>query len=381
MNYIDTAIKKSKAYYCLDCGKCTANCPIAHYDETFSPRKIIDQVILQNPAQILQNGTIYQCLTCQMCSERCPSGVTFSNFIIDIRKEAFKTGNLPQCSHGGMLHTIMQMMTRPHLKQNRTGWIPKKAKTAEKGDILYFVGCLPYYNNIFSKDFGIKPTDIAVSTLKILNHLGIEPVIMKNERCCGTDLLSMGDMENFTKLAEINIKMIKDTGVKKIVTACAECYHTLKEIYPEISRDFNLEVLHISQFISENLSSFQLKKKKNLKVTYQDPCKLGRYNGVYDDPRKIISSIPGVELVEMKKSRSSAQCCGTSSWISCDTVSKKLQVNRLTQAVSSGGKLLVTACPKCQIHFNCAMSEETLDESARIDIKDLTVLFASALSS
>jgi len=381
MNYIDSAIKKSKAYYCLDCGKCTANCPIAQYDEKFSPRKIIDQVILYDPEKVIGNGTIYKCLTCQMCSERCPSDVSFSQFIIDIRKEAFKTGNLPQCSHGGMLHTIMQMMANPNLKQKRMEWIPKKLKTSTKSDVLYFVGCLPYYDNIFGKDFDLTSTNIARSTLTILNHLGIEPVILNDERCCGIDLLTMGDHDNFVKLAEINIKLLRDSGAKTVVTACAECFNTLKYLYPEVSKDFKMEVKHISQFMSDKLESFKFKKQSNVKVTYQDPCKLGRHSGVYDDPRTLLNAIPGIELVEMKKTRNNAQCCGTSSWINCDTVSKKLQVNRLTQAVDSGGEILVTACPKCQIHFNCAMNDESLDKSSKIDTKDLTVLFASSLSS
>ena len=381
MSYFDSAVKKSKAYYCLDCGKCTASCPISQFDENFSPRRIIDQVILQDPHKITENGSIWKCLTCQMCNERCPSDVLFAQFITDIRKEAFKEGHLPQCSHGGILHTVMQMMARPNLKQNRTGWITKKLKTAEESDYLYFVGCLPYYNDIFNVDIEVKPLEIAQSTVKILNHLGIEPIVLDNERCCGIDLLSMGNEESFKELAQLNIDMIMESGATKVVTACAECYHTLKNIYPTISPKFKPEILHISQVINNRLGDFSFKKKQDTKITYQDPCKLGRFSRVYDEPRNALTAIPGVELKEMVKSRHNAMCCGTSSWINCDTVSKRLQVQRLTQAVNSGGEILITSCPKCHIHFNCALHGENIDKGAKINVQDLTVFVASSLSS
>ncbi len=381
MNYIDVAIKNSKAYFCLDCGKCTANCPISQYNEEFSPRKIINQAVLYNQNQVINNELIWSCLTCQMCSERCPSDVSFSQFIIDVRKEALNKGKLPQCSHGGVIQTVMKMMANPNLKQKRTEWIPKKLKTSKKGDVLYFVGCLPYYDNIFSKDIDVKPLEIGKSTIEILNYLGIEPVILEDERCCGADLLTIGDKENFEKLAKINISLIKESGASTIVTACAECYNILKNIYPSLSKEFKVKVWHISQFINEKLDSFKFKSPSDKKVTYQDPCRLGRYNGVYDEPRNVLTAIPDVELVEMVKNRNNALCCGTNSWINCDANSKQIQVRRLKQAVNTDGSVLITACPKCEIHFKCAMNDENLDKNSRINIKDLTVFFASSLKS
>jgi Fe-S oxidoreductase len=119
----------------------------------------------------------------------------------------------------------------------------------------------------------------------------------------------------------------------------------------------------------------------NTRVTYQDPCRLGRYMGVYQAPRKVLSAIPGVELVEMEHNAADAICCGVSSWVSCGATAKSIQMARLTEAKATGADILVTACPKCQIHFKCALSGKVPGnrEAVDIPIEDLTSLVATAL--
>jgi len=116
-------------------------------------------------------------------------------------------------------------------------------------------------------------------------------------------------------------------------------------------------------------------------VTYQDPCRLGRLSGIYEEPRQVMNAVPGLELAEMGKNRKSAICCGTSGWMNCGTCSKQIQVNRLTEAKKTGADMLVTACPKCQIHFACALKDEDVPAEARIPMKDLAVLVAEQLEA
>ena len=381
MTTIVDAIKRTKTYYCLDCGKCTSICPIALRNPDYSPRRVIGRALHGSSEDLLKNNLLWECLTCRMCNERCPSDVYYSEFIRYVRIEASKIGHLGECSHSGALQSLMRIMTKPNLKQNRLDWITRNLKVSKKSEYLYFVGCLPYFN-VFFTDLDLNAINIAKSTLKILNCLGIEPVIMENERCCGHDLLWTGDVENFKRLAEHNMREIKKTNCKKIIVSCPECYTTLKVDYPKYVGDLGMEVIHISEFLAENLSDNKLKFKKfrkQLKITYQDPCRLGRYSGIYEQPREIMKAIGGVQLIEMQRSRQSAICCGTSAWINCNSVSKQIQIDRLKEAKSTGADILITTCPKCQIHFKCAMNDDNISDDAKIKITDLTNLAANRL--
>ena len=381
MNAMTEAIKKRNVYFCLDCGKCTSICPVALRNPDFSPRSIINKAVHLSPEEFLKDRLLWECLTCRTCRERCPSDVFFSGFIRDVRFAAAELGNRTECSHGGALQSLMRLMTKPGLQQNRLDWITPNLQTSEDSEYLFFVGCSPYFN-IFFKNLDLKTIDSAKSTLKILNYLGIDPVVMDNERCCGHDLLWTGDLDNFKKLAEHNLKEIKKTGCKKIVVTCPECYTTLKFDYPEYFSDIGVEIIHISQIIAENLSNQKKKFKKiqkNTKVTYQDPCRLGRYSGIYDEPRAVLEAIEGLELIDMPRSRKGSVCCGTSAWANCNSVSKQIQVERLKEAKSTEADYLVTACSKCEIHFKCAACDENIANDEKIDLLDLTTLVAERL--
>ena len=314
-----------------------------------------------------------------MCNERCPSDVYYSEFIRDVRIEALKIGREGECSHGGAIQSLMRIMTQPNLKQNRLAWISEDLKVAKEGEYLYFVGCLPYFDAFFT-DLDLNTIRIAKSSVKILNYMGIEPVIMKNERCCGHDLLWTGDIENFIRLARFNLSEIKKTGCKKLIVSCPECYTTLKVDYPKYVGDLGMDVIHISEFLAENLTNDKLKfKKSKKKVTYQDPCRLGRFSGIYKQPRDVMKAIQGLRLNEMEKSGKNAVCCGTSAWINCNSVSKQIQIDRLIEAKSTGADFLITACPKCQIHFKCTMNDRNVSKDTKIKIMDFTALVANSL--
>ncbi|MGB7062218.1 MAG: (Fe-S)-binding protein [Candidatus Zixiibacteriota bacterium] len=371
-------LKKTRAYSCLDCGKCTAICPISRVNQGYSPRRLLTKALTGSNENLLSDKTIWTCLTCMQCQEKCPSDIDYIQFTRLIRFDAKGDGQEAACSHGGALQSLMKIMTAPELKQNRLGWITPDLKTSEKSEYIYFVGCTPYFD-VFFADIKANSLESARSTLKILNFLGIEPQVLPNERCCGHDLLWMGDLENFKRLAEHNLKLIKESGAKKIITSCPEGLTTLKVDYPEMFGTQDYEVLHISELIAESLSDNQSKLKKlGKKVTYQDPCRLGRFCGIFDAPRQVIEAC-GAELVEMRKNRRNAICCGTSSWANCDAYSRMIQANRLKEAKDTGAEVLITACPKCQIHFSCTQNAEGYSEEDKIEILDLTTFFAQAL--
>jgi Fe-S oxidoreductase len=270
----------------------------------------------------------------------------------------------------------MRMMTKG-LKQSRLGWLRRGLEVVERSDTLYFVGCLPYFEVMF-QELGFPGHKIARSTVKALNRLGITPMVLGNERCCGHDLLWEGEIDDFRRLAELNLKIIEESGAQRVVTSCAECYHTLAVDYPRYVGGLRAEVIHISEILVQGLPTPKRNRAPTTRVTYQDPCRLGRFSGLYEPPRQVIASLPGVELVEMERNRAQALCCGTSCWTNCGADNKEIQVERLREAKATGADLLITACPKCQIHFRCAMRDEKVDEEARIEVEDLVVLAANA---
>jgi Fe-S oxidoreductase len=330
------------------------------------------------------DNSIWTCLTCGSCSERCPSTVKFPEFIRGVRAKAKLTGNEGKCSQAGTLHLLMEMMAVSKLSQNRTYWIPDEAKVSKKGDVLYFVGCLPYLDVIY-KNIGAGSLNIAKGALTILNKANISPVISNDERCCGHDLLWTGDSEGFEKLAKLNVKYIKESGAKTVVTTCSECFRTLSKDYPEYIGDLDFNVLHISQFIEDLINNGKLKFPNHSqdiqRITYQDPCRLGRHMGIYDSPRNVISSTSNIKITEMERNRESALCCGVSAWTNCKSHSKQMQIERMMEAKATGADILMTTCPKCNIHLKCSVHNEVPVERDKvaIEILDFTEIVSKAL--
>jgi Fe-S oxidoreductase len=190
-------------------------------------------------------------------------------------------------------------------------------------------------------------------------------------------LLWSGDIDNFKKLAEHNLKIIEEAGAKTVVFSCPEGYQTFSQDYTHLFGKLNFQVVHITELLSEAVKKGAIKfNGLDAAVTYQDPCRLGRHMGVYDAPRDIINSIPKIEFNEMIKNRHKSVCCGVGNWLSCGSVAKTMQANRFREAKQVGAKTLITACPKCEIHFKCALQDERLQKEVNLEIKDLMSLVA-----
>lgn len=379
------AYNNTKAYYCLDCGKCTSNCPVARYQEDFSPRLIVKNAALGFDEDVIVDPNLWDCLTCNTCSDRCRSDVQFAEFVRVLRSEAVKAQNIGICSHGGVLQGLMRFMTKPDLLPNRLNWVTDDLKTSKNGEVLLFTGCMPIFPTIFD-NIGVDSSDILRASVRLMNQGGIEPVLSEQERCCGHDMIWTGDIDTFKKLAKMNAKLFNSLGVKTIVTACPEGYLTLKKDYPEyLNSDsgtkWDFEILHITEYISQLVNDGKLIfPKKNphngLKVTYHDSCRLGRFMGVFDPPRSLLNSIPGLELLEMEHNRDRSLCCGVSNWTNCTNTSRSIRAERLLEAKNTGADRLITSCPKCQIHFKCYTTNEFVRPKITMDIDDITVFVA-----
>jgi Fe-S oxidoreductase len=377
---VEDLLQETNVYYCLDCGKCSGSCPVSTVKADFSPRRIVESTAMEPDEKSSTDKTLWDCLTCHKCYNFCPEDVNFPLFVREQRKRALKHDNLPVLNHGGITNSVAHAMANLDLKQERLAWVGD-AKIAEKGDILLFTGCMVHFDLVF-EPLGVDGgKNILYNAVRIMNKAGIMPVVMKDEVCCGHDQLWGGEEEAFIKLMERNLKAIKKTGAKKIVTVCPEGANTLKKDYAKYG-NAKLEVVHITEFLAELLREGKIKlKQSGEKVTYQDPCRLSRYLNVLDAPRELINAVNPEGFVEMEDSRELSTCCGTTLFRGCDSFSEAIRDTRLKQAGATGAETILTACPKCQIHMRCTLSGkcEERDIDPKLKVKDIVTFVAENL--
>ncbi len=381
---IDNALKK-RVSYCYQCGTCSGCCPVS-YTQDFSPRAIIYD-LLNNPCpqEILKKNNLLACLTCNYCLARCPQNVNFGEFIRQARTDFYKQGFRVEETHDCFVSNASQILAKEQvIPKFPEEYIPENVRLATKGEIAYFPGCLAILGAFFD-DIGMDFKNIAKSSILVLNAVLEKPlVLLENAKCSGHDVLWQGDYETFKKLAEYNVKLFKQAGVKRVITSCAEDYRTLAKDYKELLGELPFNVMHITQFLAEQLDKGRLKfvKQLNKTVTYHDPCRLGRHMGEYDAPRKLLKALEknGVKFIEMERIREMSLCCGVSAFNFCNDFSKAIRVDRLKEAERTAD-CLVTTCLKCQIHFNCTLTERKSSELGRINVKvqDLITLIAEAM--
>lgn len=372
-------VKDTNAWACYDCGKCTATCPIARSGADYSPRRHVLAANLGQPDMVLDDGTLFSCLTCRQCDEHCPTEVSYTELVLGLRELARNEQAEPECPHGGALQSVMRMMAAGGTQQNRLAWLDDDLDTEPvTGKVFYWTGCTPYYDAFFP-ELEMKTLDGTRAAVRLLNRLGITPVVSAEERCCGHDLLWNGDRAGFDKLARHNVELVASSGAELLVTSCAECLRSWRVDYQPYLRGHNLRVLHLSELLAENLEDLEFESDGGRQLTFQDPCRLGRHLGVYDPPRRLLKAVPGVELAEMERSGRRALCCAGGTWSNCDRFAKQIQVDRLREARATGAEVLVTACPKCQVHFRCAMKDAKLEGDIAIEMRDIAEIVAEAL--
>ena len=364
---------KSMVNFCYNCNRCVNVCPLSQLG-IFSPRDLIYDLNFLTIDETLENNNIWMCLTCGQCTAYCPmssdsQGIKIPELILELRKEfndySLEAEKIMQCeTHNDIFNFIPKLMAENPNPPNKLSFINENnLKTKDSGEIAYFIGCLPLMEDIIY-NFKVDYISTAKTIIHILNEVNIVPVVL-NEKCCGHDLLwSKGDYESFKKLAEYNVKIYRDAGVKTIIFSCAEGYRTWKIDYPKIIKDFDFEILHFSEFFLKNdiIEKINFPTTKSIKVTYHDACRIGRFGPkLYDAPRNILKKLPDVQLIEMKNIKEDAICCGVSGFVHCNEYSHTLRENRINEAVNTGADYLIVPCPKCLTHYTCYLNEPNID--------------------
>jgi Fe-S oxidoreductase len=368
------AIKEAggEAYkLCYQCGLCDTVCPWNRVTN-FSMRNIVRQAAFGLPE--IEGEDIWRCTTCGACPQQCPRGVGTMDVSVSFRRIASEAGITPAPIHSVSASLAAEGNPLREERAKRADWAKELSvkKFAEGMEILYFPGCYPSYDSRLRK--------VATSTVNILNKAGVDfGILGSQESCCGESIRKAGNEELFKYLARENIKTFIDNGVKKILVSSPHCYHTFKNEYTEFRANF--EVVHISQFLFQLINEGRLKLSREYKkkITYHDPCYLGRHNGIYDEPREVLKKVAGLELVEMPDSRQNSLCCGGGGgriWMETKK-GERFSDLRLEQAQEVGAKVLVTSCPYCITNFED--SRLTLEDSEAIEIKDITEIIQEAI--
>jgi len=362
-----------KLNLCMQCGMCTGSCPWRIVDGPFNIRRLIRMAQL-GVEGYESDDILYGCTTCNKCVLKCPRGVTIIDVVRAMRAMIAETGAIPGVLRTvtGSVHSNGNPWSEP--REKRTAWMEGlDVPVFDEGtEYFLFVCCTSAYD--------ARSQNIAKAMVKVLSAAGVSfGVIGEEESCCSESVRKIGDEELFMNTAEKNIKLYKEKGVKKIITTSPHCYYTLTKEYPEFGGDF--EVLHYTQLLAGLLEEGKLKLSGTLnkKITYHDPCYLGRHNDVYDEPRALISAVTGGNLVEMKRIRNESLCCGAGGgrlWMETKPEWRFSDV-RIHEACETGAPILATACPYCITMLED--SRKTLNKEDEIEIKDISELIAEVL--
>lgn len=387
---------------CTRCGECSLWCPAYEQDkkEGITPRgraKAFRDIIKTQHglwAKLLGRSKVtkekieqfvaelYECSTCKQCYEVCPVKINTVELWESIRRSMVDAGYGPLEQQKNLIQSVKSYDNpwgQPRSSRTRWAKIAKRQKkiaveprdiTRHKAEVLYFVGCTGSYD--------VNVEAVAINTVKILTAAGVDyGTLGVKEKCCGSVLLRMGDRE-YERIAKENIKQFNELGFKTMVTACAGCFKTIKQDYPKMGK-LNFEVKHIVEFLIDLIQSGQLKLKNEvkLKVTYHDPCHLGRHSSVYDAPRKLLKMIPGIELIEMERMRENSRCCGAGGGLKSGypDIQNKISQTRIKEAEATGATEIVSACPFC--YQGLQVGIQALD--SKLTMRDITELVSMAI--
>ena len=392
-------------YACTECGRCTASCPANITGKLLSPKKIIVDIrhrtmekapliagMLLNPElsaeqteimnkQLVDNyiteEELWACTSCMACVQECPVQIEHVDSIVDMRRYLV----LNESRFPKELQVTFQNLERngspwAFSQSSRADWaegldIPRMADTPD-AEVLFWVGCAGSYDARYKK--------VTQSFAKLMQMANIKFAILGNEEKCNGDPARRAGNEYLaqTMMAE-NVAVLSNYNIKKIVTTCPHCFNTFKNEYPQLGG--NYEVEHHTDFIMKLIDSGVLKltQTQKAKITYHDSCYLGRYNQVYDSPRNALQSIPGVELVEMNRTRDKGFCCGAGGarMFMEETTGKRVNIERTEEALALKPDIIGTACPFCMTMMTDGVKDKEATET--VQVKDIAELVLEAV--
>ncbi len=404
---------------CYHCHKCTAGCPAAFAME-YGPDRILRLIQFGQQERLLSSRDPWLCLGCEMCGAFCPNEIDINEVMIALKEIAGETGyrvencqelrelladylvQRPEtviddrlCEGVSRLNHLSQTITAEHNitgddNSDRLIWsqnlehIPPGLEGKKGAEIVYFVGCVASF---FPRSYRVPQafTSILEASNADFTTLGGQ------EWCCGYPLLSMGRLEEAKALIRHNVAQVKELGASRVTFACPSCYHMWKHVYPDVlEEEGGLEGLHATEWMVELIAqgaiklgepALSLPKGMDLRVTYHDPCDLGRKSGVFEAPRQVLRSIPGLTFVEMSSCGQISECCGGGGNLESfdpDVVSE-VSLRRVSRACEIDAQVIASACQQCERTLTAAVRKSKEARRARMRVMDVTELVWKAM--
>ena len=364
---------------CNKCGFCLPSCPtyIIKKSEAYSPRgrNAITRFAIENSLELNEDTekAIFTCLGCGACIAVCLSSVQTKDLIFQNRECQVDRGFYPKIAKR-LVKTIEDAKNiSDDDQEDRSEWqelikgLPEDAFEKEQADILFFVGCVASFFPMVQK--------IPANMARILEEARVDFTILGgDEWCCGFPLVGAGMPEKLEELKKHNLQKVKDVGAKTVVFTCPSCLHTWKHLY-----DTDVKLMHSSQLIAELIESGKVKLKNPIDAvaTYHDPCDLGRNTGIYEEPRKVIKSIPGLRFVDLPMNRKFSICCGGGGNVEMTEpdLSARVAQMKLDSIKDVGADMVVTGCQQCVRTMATRARRQKMD----LGVKDLTELVVEAM--
>ncbi|MBK7407894.1 MAG: 4Fe-4S dicluster domain-containing protein [Saprospirales bacterium] len=365
--------------WCYQCGQCIPVCPVDIAGGDYGPLKIFRK--LQQGIELLPDPDLWKCTTCMNCLRVCPKAVNMIEIMPATREAAVLDAKVPKELQDVFESTFEYGNPLGESPRKRADWVTETGSTvstmkdlARPVDMLWFVGSYPSYH--------ARGKDASRALAKVLNLLGADFGILGTEEKDDCDSFRLaGETGLFEEFAEYNIKTFKKYKVKKILLTDPHALNAFRKEYPKLGGDF--EVIHYSTFLAPLMDKLDFKKKLNYKVTFHDPCYLGRHNGEFDAPRNVLKAIPGIDLIEMGRCRENSYCCGGGGggmWLDgfmSDHVNERLSEKRVREAVETGADVLAVCCPYEVSRFEDAV--KSTGNEGKLIVRDIVELMEEAL--
>jgi Fe-S oxidoreductase len=362
---------------CIQCGRCTGSCPVS-MKTALNIRSIIYEALIEDQMELSGMDVLWDCTNCLTCTTRCPKDIKPADVIIGLRGYIVGEGKgVPPRVRDALMSAFTRGNTLGFATEDREQWMEgldfevKNVLDEGETDLLFYVGCTPAY------DPRVQPVTRTLAT--VFRRAGIEYGTMGvDEICCGNEIKRIGESEGFQSMVEEFHEMIREFKAQRMVTVSPHCFNTFKNEYGELP----FTVQHYTQLLVELLDGGKLAFRNELgkKVTYHDPCFLGKHNQIYDEPRHILRSLPGVEFQDLDRSRERSVCCeggGGRMWAEGTNIEERLAHQRVRDAVALGADVLAVACPFCLLTLEDAVKILGLDE--KIQVMDIMELVARAM--
>ena len=355
-----TRLVSLQAYSCVECGRCTEHCPANFTGKILNPKEIALGVrgylnefgpSSEEPliGKYLSQEAAFQCTTCGACEFQCPVGIQHLPMIVGLRRGAVNTGKWED-DYGTKLFLNLERNGNAlgFSTSERDKFIQKQELPAFDGTQEYclWLGCMGAYDP--------QGREIVGSLVQVMRHLNVSFGVLRKERCTGDPARRLGNDLAFGQLAETNLETFKQANVKKILSICPHCVRTISTDWKEYGEAPPVE--HHSEFLARHLDKLPRENSDGRKIVYHDPCYLGRYRGVYDEPRQVVARFG--EQIDPARARERSFCCGAGGGLAFlgEEKGKRVSVERAEQLAATGASIVGAACPFCNTMFRDALA-------------------------